>query len=124
MSRTVVDIIVIGILFAVGMAWTVIRYGTRDRLAFTVVAILAPIITVLSVFNLLFLVLTGRVKVGPCPPGLAEAELLVEAERQRMFGGDLRKPSLALNWQRAYEIELQREAESVQRFANRVFVSA
>ena len=124
MSHTTIDIAVTLILFAAGMCWTVFRYGKRDRLAFAIVAILSPAISVFSVFSLLFLVITGKVKVGPCPSGLAEAEHLVELERQRMFGGELREPTLALNWQRAYEVELQREAESVQRIAHRVFLNA
>jgi len=41
-----------------------------------------------------------------------------------MFGGPMRVPTLARNWQRAYEIELQREAESVQRIAHKMLVSA
>lgn len=122
--RALIDIAVIVVLFVSGMTWTVIRYGTKDRLAFTVVAVLSPVLAVFSVFSLIFLVITGKVKVGPCPVGLSEAEHLVEVERQRMFGGELREPSFALNWQRAYELELQREAESVQRIANRVFVHA
>jgi hypothetical protein len=124
MSRTLIDFAVIFVLFAAGMSWTVIRYGRGDRLAFTVVAVLSPILAVFSVFSLIFLVMAGKVKIGPCPAGLSEAEHMVEVERQRMFGGELREPSFALRWQRAYEIELQREAESVQRIANRVFVHA
>jgi hypothetical protein len=119
-----IDIAVILVLFVTGIAWTVIRYGKGERLAFTVVAVLSPVIAVFSIFSLLFLVITGKVKVGPCPAGLSEAEHMVQVERRRMFGGELREPSLALNWQRAYEIELQREAESIQRITHRVFVNA
>ena len=124
MSHTLVDIAVGLILFAVGMGWTVFRYGKRDRLAFTVVAVLSPAIAVFSVFSLIYRSIFGEIEIEPCPPRLAEAERLVEAERQRMFGGELREPTFAIRWQRAYEMELQREAEKVQRVAERVFVNA
>jgi hypothetical protein len=124
MSHTAIDIIVTLFLFVTGIVWTVFRLGTRDRLAFAIVAVLSPVLAVLSVFSLIFRVATGKVKVGPCPVGLNEAEKLVHAERQRLFGGELREPSLARNWQRAYELELQREAEGVQRIADRMFVNA
>jgi hypothetical protein len=124
MSRTAIDVVVTLALFAIGMGWTVFRYGKRDRLVFAVVAVLSPLIVFISVFRLLYLVLTHRVKIGPCPAGLSEAEQLVEAERQRMFGGELREPTMARNWQRAYETELQHGAERIQRFAQRVLVNA
>ena len=124
MSYILIDLAVGVLLFIVGISWTVIRYGTRDRLAFAIIASLSPLLAVLSVFRLIFLVLANKVQIGPCPPGLNEAEHLVEVERQRMFGGELRKPTFALNWQRAYELELQREAEGVERIAQRVFMNA
>ncbi|WP_433966008.1 hypothetical protein [Tunturiibacter gelidiferens] len=124
MSHTAIDIIVVLFLFVTGIVWTVFRLGTRDRLAFAIVAVLSPVLAVLSVFSLLFKVITGKVTVGPCPAGLNEAEKLVHAERKRLFGGELREPSLARSWQSAYELELQREAESVQRITDRMFVNA
>jgi hypothetical protein len=124
MSRTTIDIIVAILLFISGIAWTVGHYGKRDRVAFTIVAILSPALAVFALFRLLFLVVTRKVTVGPCPPGLTEAERMVEQERQRMFGGELRQPSFGLRWQRAYELELQREAEGVQRVATRVLMNA
>ena len=124
MSSTWLDIIVVLILFAVGMVWTAVRYGKRDRLAFAVVAVLSPFIVVAALFSVIFQVIRGKADVGPCPPGLAEAERLVEVERQRMFGGELRRSTFSLRWQRTYELELQREAESVKRIAQRVFVNA
>ena len=48
----------------------------------------------------------------------------MEVERERMFGGELRKPTFVLNWQRAYELEPQHEADGVQRIAQREFVNA
>ena len=83
-----------------------------------------PAIAVISLFSLLIRLIIGKIEIGPCPAGLADAERLVEEEHQRMFGGELREPTFAVSWQRAYEIELQREAESVKRVAQRVFVGA
>lgn len=124
MNHLLVDTVVIAVLFTLGVGWTVARYAQRDRLAFTVVAVLSPIIAVCSVFSLIYLLIAGKVKIEPCPAGLSDAEHLVEVERQRLFGGDLREPSLSRNWQRAYEAELQREAERVQRVAQWVSVHA
>jgi len=124
MSRTSIDVIVTCLLFVSGVTWTVYTYAKRDRLAFAMVAILAPLLAVLSLIRVAYLVITSQVKIGPCPDGLAEAEVAVEQERQRLFGGDLRTPTLAASWQRAYELELQREAERVQRIAQRYLVHA
>lgn len=112
-------------LFTVGISWTVFRYSTRERVAFTVIAVVSPVLMVISVFMLLFDVLRGKIpEVGPCPAGLSDAERLVEEERQRMFGGPLREPSFSQRWQRAYELELQRGAETVRRGVDHVFAHA
>lgn len=124
MSRALVDITVTAMLFSAGIVWTVARYSKRDRFAFCVVAVLSPLIAFISVFRLIFLVMTDQVKVGPCPAGLPEAELLVAKEHQKMFGGELREPTFSRNWQRAYELELQREVEGIERMAQRFLVNA
>lgn len=122
MSHTLIDIAVLLILFGFGIGWTVYRYGKRDRLAFAVVAVVSPVITVFALIVVLLRLCTGqKLQVKPCPDGLQDAERLVEEERQRMFGGELREPMYAKSWHRAYEAELQREAARVQRFAQRVF---
>jgi hypothetical protein len=125
MNHTLIDVIVIAILFVLGISWTVARYGkVGERLAFAIVAILSPFIAVFSIFDLIYLVCVGKVTVGPVPLGLPEAERMVAEERKRMFGGELREPILSLRWQRAYELELQREVEGVERFAQRILVNA
>jgi hypothetical protein len=124
MSHLVVDLIVLFVLFAFGLGWTVTKYSRQDRIVFTVVAILSPAIAVFSVFRLVYLVLSRKTTIGPVPPGLEEAEMLVAKERQILFGGTIQTPHLARSWQRAYELELQREAESVQRTAARFLVPA
>jgi hypothetical protein len=123
MGHALIDTAVVLILFGFGIGWTIFRYGRRDRLAFAVVAILSPAIAVFALFMVLARLISGRpLQVGPCPNGLEEAELMVEEERQRLFGGDLRQPTYSRSWQRAYELELQRDATTVQQFAQRVFV--
>lgn len=118
-------IIVTLALFTVGISWTVFRYSRRERVAFMVIAIISPVLMVVSAFMLLVDVLRGNLpEVGPCPVGLTEAERLVEEERQRMFGGQLREPTFSLRWQRAYEAELQRGAETVRRGVDSVFAHA
>jgi hypothetical protein len=125
MTHPAIEFIVVISLFVVGISWTIFRYGQRERIAFTVIAIISPVLLVISAFMLLFDVLRGNFpEVGPCPPGLSEAERMVEEERQRMFGGQLRQPSFSLRWQRAYEIELQRGAERVQRGVDSIFAHA
>ena len=123
MSRTLIDIAVLAILFASGIIWTVTRYGPKgERFAFAIVAVLSPLVVLISVFRFPFLVMTGRLKVGPCPAGLPAAERMVAEERQRIFGGDLREPTFSRDRQRAYELELQKQIESVERIAQRVLV--
>jgi hypothetical protein len=113
------------ILFVAGMGWTVSRYAKRDRAAFAVVAVLSPLLAIIAAISLAIqLILNIETRVGPCPDGLEEAEQLVEEERQHMFGGELRKPTYARSWQRAYELELQREASKVKNFAQKVFIHA
>lgn len=117
MARILLDISVIGILFICGMAWTVTRFAQHDRLAFIFVAVLSPVLACVSFFVVLYQIVTGDVKVGPCPPGLDLAERAVAVERQRMFGGELVEPVISARWSRAYQMELQREAERVKRVA-------
>jgi hypothetical protein len=71
--------------------------------------------------HVIFLQATGTLKMEPCPAGLEEAELIVERQRQIMFGGTLRKPTYAASWRFAYERVLQRDTDRVQRMARRYF---
>jgi hypothetical protein len=116
---TTVEAIVVVVLFVIGMASTVRRYASHDRTAFAIVAILSPILMVFATFRTMYLILTGNLSVTPCPPGLEEAELLVEQERQKMFGGEARTPTFSASWKLAYDSELQRDADRVQRMAVR-----
>lgn len=124
MSSLLINITVGAVLFVGGISLTIKRYGTHDRLAFTVVAILSPIVAVFAVFRLLYLASRRQLKVDPCPPGLEDAERIVERERQRRFGGPLREPSLAKSWTTAYERELQKETDRVREVAQKYLVLA
>ena len=119
MSTLLVNIAVGTAIFILGIAISVYRLGTRDRLAFTVVAIVAPFVAVIAMLRLFYLFARNRVTVDPCPEGLEEAEKIVALQRQKMFGGALRAASFTASWQMAYERELQKETEKVQRIAER-----
>ena len=119
MSTVLVDIIVGTAIFILGIALTVHRFGTRNRIAFTVAAILAPLVAVVAMLRLLYLIARGRVALEPCPEGLEEAEKIVALQRQKMFGGPLRAATFTASWKTAYERELQKETERVQRVAER-----
>ena len=125
MKFSIVDIFTIASLFVCGIAWTVNRYGKHgERAAFAVVAILSPVLAVVSLIATLIDVVRGRAQISPVPLGLQEAEETVETERQRLFGGERRSPTFSISWQRAYEIQLQRKAEGVQRVADKIFAHA
>lgn len=124
MSSTAIDVIVGIALFMVGVSWTVYRYARHDRVALTVVAVLSPMIAVFAIARLCFLVLSKRATVGPYPEGLDEAELAVARERQLMFGGEIKQPSMGPSWRRAYQLELQQDTDKVQKVAERILIPA
>jgi hypothetical protein len=121
MNSPIIDLAVGATIFTVGLTLTIRRFGTQNRLAFTVAASLTPAIAVVAVLQLVYLIVRGKVKVEPCPVGLEDAEMAVERQRQLMFGGELRKPLYTASWQIAYERQLQRDTERVQRMARRCF---
>ena len=124
MSGTAIDVIVGLTLFVLGVSWTVYRYARHDRTALTIVAVLSPVIAVVAIVRLVYLAVTKRVTVGPCPVGLDDAERAVAIERQRLFGGELKEPSMAVSWKRAYQLELQQDTDRVQKVAERYFIPA
>lgn len=124
MSTALIDLSVAVVLYMLGITVTIMKFGKRNRAAFTAVAIVSPIIAMLSVFRVLYLFLRGNLKVDPCPAGLEEAENLVEIHRQQMFGGKLRTPTFATSWKVAYDRELQVETERAQKIAERYLVVA
>jgi hypothetical protein len=119
MNTTFIDITVGAVIFAGGLTLTIRRFGTQNRLAYAIVAILTPLIAVVAVLRVFYLSAKGQVKMEPCPVGLERAEMLVERERQAMFGGPLRQPLFTASWKIAYERELEKDTERVQRIAQR-----
>jgi len=119
MSTALIDVAVGCCIFVLGLAVTIRKYGKNDRVAFTAVAVLTPLVAIFAVFRLLYLAAQNRVELDPCPPGLEEAEKIVALQRQQMFGGPLREPTFTASWQKAYERELQKETERVQRVAHK-----
>ena len=111
-------------IFALGIALAVRKFGSQNRIAFMAVAIVTPFVAVFAVFRVITLAISGKASVEPCPMGLAEAESMVEHQRQQMFGGLLRTPSLTRTWQRAYERELRKDTGRVKDFAQRHFAVA
>lgn len=96
MSMSGINIAVGVVIYTLGISLTVRRFGTNNRLAFAVVALIAPFVAVYAVFGTAGLILRGRPLVmQPCPEGLEDAERIVEEQRQRMFGGKMRAPSYA-----------------------------
>jgi hypothetical protein len=124
MSTTLIDIAVGATIFALGIALTIRRYCSRDRLALTVVAVLMPLVAIIAVVRVAYLAATNNLRLKPCPEGFEEAERLVERRRQEMFGGKLRDTAMTASWQLAYERELQSETERVQRVALRYLAIA
>jgi hypothetical protein len=125
MSKAVIDAAVGIAIFIIGISLTIHKFGNRNRVALTAVAILSPLVAVFALFRVAVRIFSGKISVpDPCPPGLEFAEILVERQRQQMFGGPLREPSFATSWKRAYERELQKDTERVQRLAQRYLAIA
>jgi hypothetical protein len=123
-STALIDALVGIVIFVVGISLTVRKFGNHNRVAFAVVAILSPFVSLFAVFRVAYLALRGGLAVGECPPGLEEAERIVERQRQHMFGGPLREPSFTKSWRTAYERELQKDTELVQEVANKYLIVA
>jgi hypothetical protein len=85
----------------------------------TVAALATPIIAVVAVFYVVYARIVGKKVMTPCPLGLEEAERIVEQRRAQMFGGPVREPSMAASWRLAYQYELERETDRVQKMARR-----
>ncbi len=124
MSTPWIDIAVGASIFVFGIGYTIRKFATQDRLAFTVVAILTPLAAVVAVFRLFYLICRGKAQCGPLPARLEEAEIIVEQQRQQMFGGEVRKPAFTRSWQRAYERELEMDTERLQKVARRFLAVA
>jgi hypothetical protein len=121
--RLAIEVVTIYAVYVFGTSLLVWRFGTRGngRGPSIVVAAVAPALFVVGLLELMFLVAMGRrPRIDPCPDGLDEAELIVEAKRQEMFGGEPIKPHFASDWAKLYSKTVEHEAERVQAFARRV----
>ena len=120
--RLAIELAMIYGLYVGGLSLLVWRYEARERGSSIVVISVMPILAVIAVFWTLFLVLFKRTSliIAPCPNGLAEAEEVVEKQRQKMFGGDPMKPHFATDWADLYAAALEQEAEHVHKFAGRI----
>jgi hypothetical protein len=125
MSTIGIDIAVGFAIFALGIALTLRRFAKGEFLVLTLSALLTPVLALAAVVYVIYLIATtGNSQIGPCPLGFEEAEKIVERRRQQMFGGPLREPSMANSWRLAYQMELQRETDRVQKVARRYLVPA
>src|SRR5262249_54461032 len=111
MMKLIVDFGVFYGLYAFTAAMLIWRYGVKDRAPFIVVAWLIPVLTIAALLNsILRLILGKRPKIGPCPYGLDEAEVLIERHRREMFGGGPIVPHFAQDWTLLYKLTLEEEA--------------
>jgi len=124
MSTVAIDVIVGCVIFVLGIALTLRRFARQDYLVLTIAAIATPFIAVFAVFYVIYAMVARKKIIEPCPMGFEEAEKIVERRRQQMFGGALREPSMARDWRLAYQFELQRETDCVQKVARRYLIPA
>ncbi|MGI4829441.1 MAG: hypothetical protein ACRYFU_14785 [Janthinobacterium lividum] len=119
--RLAIEVLAIYGIYVFGTALLIWRFSTKDRGPSIVVSMLVPFLFVVSFIEMIVSVLLRRNQaIGPCPVGLDEAELLVERQRQKMFGGDSEIPHLASDWAKLYQMTVESEAERVQAFARRM----
>jgi hypothetical protein len=123
--RLVIEILAVYFVYVFGTSLLIWRYGTKDRGPSALVAAVLPFIVVVSFFQFLFMALFRHAPlVTPCPDGLAEAELIVENHRQRMFGGRPVEPHFASDWANLYAMTVEQESVRVQKFARKVLDAA
>jgi len=116
-----IEIATVYAIYLFGTSLLIWRFGSRDRGPSIVVAAVVPALYVAAFAELAWLASLGRSPaIGPCPEGLSDAELAVERQRQKMFGGRALEPHFASDWQRLYAKTVENEAARVQSFARRV----
>lgn len=112
-------------VYVFGATVLIWRYTAKDRGPTTVVAWLMPFLLVATVIQGTYLLFFRKYpRVRPCPIGLAEAEVVVEKRRQKMFGGERLATNFASEWARLYGVTLEQEAKQVQEIARKVFAYA
>lgn len=122
MSKFWIDVMVAAAIFCIGLAVTIRKFAGADSLPTIIAAVLTPVLAPISLIWVIVMGLAGKLEVDPCPIGLEEAERAVEIERQKMFGGPLREPTISVSWRLAYQRQLERETEIVRDVARRYLV--
>jgi hypothetical protein len=112
-------------VYMFGSAVLICRYTRVDRIPTVIVAWLMPALVLEALIEGTFLLLFKKYpRVRPCPVGLAEAEVVVEQRRQKMFGGESLPTTFASEWARLYGVTLEKEAKKVQKVARWVLATA
>jgi hypothetical protein len=124
--KVAVEILAMYGVYVFGASVLIWRYATtNDRGPSVVVAWLMPVLIFAAVLEGTFRLLFGKSpRIRKCPAGLAEAEMVVEKRRQKMFGGEQLATNFASDWARLYGVTLEEEAKKVQKFARRVLSPA
>jgi hypothetical protein len=123
--KLAVEILAIYGVYAFGATVLIWRYIATDRGPTIVVAWLMPGVILAALIHGTYRVLFKKSpRVRPCPAGLAEAEVIVEERRQKMFGGERLATNFASEWTRLYGVTLEEEAKKLQKFARKAFAYA
>jgi len=124
--KVAVEILAMYGVYVFGASVLIWRYTTtNDRGPAIVVAWLMPALIFAAVLQGTSRLLFGKSpKIRQCPVGLAEAEIVVEKRRQKMFGGERLATNFASDWARLYGVTLEEEAKKVQKFARWVLSPA
>jgi hypothetical protein len=93
----------------------VIRTQKRDRFSSFMIAVSFPLILLLAPFHIL---LSGsKFEMKPCPPGLEEAEALVERKRQIIFSALPIEPTIAKSWKKHYAMSVELQARQLRKIS-------
>jgi uncharacterized membrane protein YeiB len=118
--RLLAEILVAYGIYALATFLLIARQGKKDRLPSVIVAWVMPIVALLSfITTTIRLVLRRPMPMRPCPEGLEDAERLIAAKRQEMFGGPLKEPHVAAQWSQYYSLALELEAVRIQNLARK-----
>ena len=89
----------------------VVRTQKRDRFSSFTIAVSFPFFLLFAPFHILFN--AKNLEIKPCPPGLEEAEALVERKRQLIFNSPSIEPNIAKSWKRHYAMSVELQARQL-----------